>query len=56
MAVLMRIAAAAVFLLAACAQAAEIRVHPGGSIAAAIAHAAPGDTVQVERGRTSNTC
>lgn len=51
MAVLMRLAAAAVFLLAAGAQAAQIRVRPGESIAAAIERAAPGDTVAVERGR-----
>ena len=51
MALLMRIAASAAgLLLAAFAQAAEIRVHPGGSIAAAVAHAAAGDTVAVERG------
>jgi nitrous oxidase accessory protein len=50
MAVLMRIAAA-LLLLAANAQAAELRVHAGESIAAAIARASAGDTVAVERGR-----
>jgi nitrous oxidase accessory protein len=54
MAVLRRqtFAAAALALLAgAAAHAAEWRVRPGESIAAAVQRAAPGDTVLVERGR-----
>ena len=45
---------AAVWLLAAAALyagAAEIRVHPGESVAAAVARAGAGDTVTIERGR-----
>ncbi len=38
-------------LAATASQAAEWTVRPGASIAAAIARAAPGDTVRVERGR-----
>ncbi|OIQ92260.1 periplasmic copper-binding protein (NosD) [mine drainage metagenome] len=41
----------AALLLAGIAAAAEIRVHPGESIAAAVARARPGDTVAIERGR-----
>jgi nitrous oxidase accessory protein len=37
--------------LAGAGLAAEIRVHPGESIAAAVARAASGDTVAIERGR-----
>jgi nitrous oxidase accessory protein len=50
MAVLMRIAIAACLLAAAGANAAEVRVQPGQSIAAAVARARAGDTVSVERG------
>jgi nitrous oxidase accessory protein len=49
MALLIRLIA--LLLLAAPAHAADIRVHPGESIAAAVARAAPGDTVLVESGR-----
>ncbi|HEY8904964.1 MAG TPA: NosD domain-containing protein, partial [Rhodoferax sp.] len=38
-------------LVAGGAAAAEIHVHPGDSIAAAVARAKPGDTVAIERGR-----
>ncbi len=38
-------------LVAGIAAAAEIRVHPGESISAAVASARPGDTVVIERGR-----
>jgi len=38
-------------LVAGIAAAAEIRVHPGESISAAVARARPGDTVAIERGR-----
>ncbi len=46
-----RAAAALSLLVGATAQAAEWRVHPGESIATAIARAGAGDTVLVERGR-----
>ncbi len=36
---------------AGAATAAEWTVRPGGSIAATLAHAAPGDTIRIERGR-----
>jgi nitrous oxidase accessory protein len=45
------IVAGSVCLAAVAAAAAEIRVHPGDSIAAAVARAQAGDTVAVERGR-----
>lgn len=38
-------------LVAGIAAGAEIRIHPGDSIAAAVARAKPGDTVAIERGR-----
>ncbi len=51
MAVLKRIAALFCLLAAGVAGAAEITVAPGASIAAAIARAAPGDVIRIERGR-----
>lgn len=51
MALLIRIAALGLLLLATGAQAAELRVHQGESIAAAVTRAAPGDIVSIERGR-----
>ncbi|HWJ94986.1 MAG TPA: nitrous oxide reductase family maturation protein NosD [Telluria sp.] len=46
-----RLAIALLVLAAGLAAAAEIRVHPGESIAAAVARAQAGDTVEVVRGR-----
>ncbi|HEU4654634.1 MAG TPA: nitrous oxide reductase family maturation protein NosD [Steroidobacteraceae bacterium] len=41
----------ALFITAGLANAAQLQVHPGESIAAAVAHAQPGDIVAVARGR-----
>jgi nitrous oxidase accessory protein len=47
----MRVAALAAMLLCVNVHAAQLRVQPGESIAAAVAHASAGDTILVERGR-----
>jgi len=51
MAALRLLTAAFALTVPLCARAAEWTVHPGESIAAAIGRAAPGDAVNVERGR-----